>query len=139
MGEPDDDKKYNTTINDTTEIDFDGKIDKELKKESSEEQVREGTIVESGDDERDDTKFNDSTEIDFDGDKESKEDEEQDRFIEDKKLTEEELDNYMMMPEAELEKMIQDKVKKHEQRKCCKENSKRLMKWNIVKSKNKRR
>lgn len=112
--EPDDDKKYNTTINDTTEIDFDGKIDKELKKESSEEQVREGTIVESGDDEKDDTKFNDSTEIDFDGDKESKEDEEQDRFIEDKKLTEEELDNYMMMPEAELEKMIQDKVKKHE-------------------------
>merc|ERR1712157_304490 len=28
--EPDDDKKYNTTINDMTEIDFDGKIDKEL-------------------------------------------------------------------------------------------------------------
>merc|ERR1712125_1105 len=68
--EPHDEKKEK--FNDSTEIDFDGKIDNESKEESSEVQDREDTIVEP-----DDTKFNDSTNIDFDGKIDNKSQEEE--------------------------------------------------------------
>jgi len=103
--EPNDDKKDDTLGNDSTKIDFDGKVEKDLKEEESAEEPDTFVEDEKKSEEELDGKIEDLKEESAEG---------PDRFVEDEKLSEEELDKYMMMPEAELEQLLHKKLNKYD-------------------------